>query len=805
MTIPWPGGLDRSVTPPDQSQQQVTQGLNAVVTQLRSLNQAVSAQTSMMQRTINASSRFQSPGQQAAHSAGQPHMRGDVTRALVAGGGTLSGAQLQRVSPMSALTSLESLKAFTAQNLGQWIAGMPLYETGGGPAPGATPPGIPSSLRMPSAAPPAPPESGQEYIGRHAEGYSGQHRTPSAPAPVGGGTGTGHGGGGGGGTPGGGGGPGGPGGPAGGGGGGNQPGGQQNQQQNLSLLQRVGVQVAASAGGPGTITNALRNIPGVGLVVDAANSISNAYITQREAGRVYQNVEGGSNLGAQTERLHALAYEASMYGRMPSGAAAQAFGQVTAMGYNQAAANEGGQPQNRQSALNFIYGNYTKTGMDVNESVQYLDSASKNTTVSLTQLSEALNTLSSDAGKAGTNAETARQQFNSYFQTALGQGAGNGATGVAQGLSSMQAMMGKQMAGVNFSGELSQSSQYLLSGMSGMTPAQLQYLQRNNPAQYNSLKAGQNKQFLQEGGLLTPQMQSSLQQMIKEAGGTSALQSNPDLTQQIANQFLNQWQTKGNINENLWAQEISSLTGVNMNANQAFDWIVSQSGGINEATANGQLATNSTSRGQNVPANKLGGAPSGKGGLAQGSSPGLFGQLFLGDRSKTWQQVLQGDNSAAAAPYLSAEQKSGQRNPILESLLQNTQSGDQVAVQTASGTRVMSVADAMKYYPNELEAGNVQFYGSNGQSLGSTASLTGGLVNAGANTAGEMKQKQGSTAGSTLSAWQKAHPGSSGQVTNIVDLSTEAKQLLKLLPSNNDQAAATSNVPANTYTSQASR
>ncbi len=32
MTIPWPGGLQQSVNTPDPAQQQVTQGLSAMVT-----------------------------------------------------------------------------------------------------------------------------------------------------------------------------------------------------------------------------------------------------------------------------------------------------------------------------------------------------------------------------------------------------------------------------------------------------------------------------------------------------------------------------------------------------------------------------------------------------------------------------------------------------------------------------------------------------------------------------------------------------------------------------------------------------
>jgi hypothetical protein len=724
--------------------------------QLAGLQQAISTQTQMMQRSLNAQSRYQAGGQHG----GNPNvpMNQQVITNAQAAGLNLGGPGMNQQSLISAASSAQNGRAFLAQRIGQWIAGVPLYgNQGGGGGHGGGGGGAGGGGASPAA--PVGPQAPNPQFGLSGFLFgTGRHAAQSPGA-----------------------------------------------QAGAYVLQNLGAQVAASGGGAGSAMDSLRSIPGVGMLMDVANSAANTYLTQREAARMYQNVEGGSNLGAQTERLHALAYQASMFGRMPSGAAAQAFGAVTQMGYSGRAANEGGQLQNRQSALNFIYHNYTATGMDVNESVQVLQTASQNATVNLTQVSNALNSLSDSAGKAGTNAETARQQFNSYFGTALSQGAGTGSVGVAQGVSQMQAMMGKPMSGVNFSGELSQQSQYLLSGMSGMTPAQLQYLSRNNPAAYNQLKASQNMQFLNMGGLMTPQMQSSLRGMISKAGGTAALQANPNLTQQIAGQFLNQWQVKGNINENLWAQEISSLTGVPMNANQAFQWIVAQSGGINEASANPSVTAN---RGASVSAASLGSAPAGKYGLAQGNQGNFLGWAtggLFGHQGQSWQQVLQGKDSAAASPYLSAEQKSGKRNPVLEALIQNSNSGDQVAVQTASGTRVMSIADAMKYYPDELQAGNVQFYGANGQSIGNTAALTGGLVNTGASTAAEQKQKAGSTLGMSLSAWQKAHPASSGQVTNVFDLSSDAKQLLKLLPGNNDQAAATSTVPANTYAAQASR
>lgn len=767
MTIPWPGQPDASVG--SDAGAQLSQGFQVMVRQLQSLERVISTQTAMLERAQNASSRFQ--------MAGQPQMRQDILQQVAGSGGLPSGARVTQVSGMGALTSLQNLRAYGAQALGQWIAGTPLFEPPSARG-GGTPVGQPTSAGQAPGSGAPPPASPVAPVG------------PGGGAPPGG-------------NP--------PGPPAQPGGTGAPGGGALPRGQQGTVLQQVGARVAMSGGSLSGIGNALRSIPGVGLVIDTANSATNFYLNQREAGRVYQEIEGGSNLGAQTERLHALAYQASMYGRVPSGVAGQMFGAVTAMGYNQSAVGEGQSLQNRQSALNFMYHNYTATGMDMSQSLQVLRTASQDANVDLTTLSSTLNTLSSAAGQAGANAKTARDQFNAYFASALGQGMGNGAQTVAGGIAAMQGSMGKEFSGVNFSGELSQGRQYLLSGMSGISPSALQYTARNNPGAYNKLLAGQNMQFLSQGGLMTPQMQSSLNQMIAHAGGGSALMANPTLRDQVATQFLNQWQLKGNINQDLWAQEISAMTGIQMNATQAFQWIVSQSAGVNEASHNTGLGA-TRNPGANVSAGSTKGAPSGRYGLAQGANANLAEEIFsfgITGQGYSWQQNLQQANGPAAAAYLSAEGKSRQRSPVLEALLQNTSPDTQVMVQTASGARVMSIADAMKYYPNELASGSVQFYTSGGQSLGSTANITHGLVNASASVAAEEKQRAGSNAGVTSAAWAKAHPNSvtpaAGGQAVTVSLSAEAAQLLKLLPSNSDTAAATSTVPANPYASQASR
>jgi hypothetical protein len=171
---------------------------------------------------------------------------------------------------------------------------------------------------------------------------------------------------------------------------------------------------------------------------------------------------------------------------------------------------------------------------------------------------------------------------------------------------------------------------------------------------------------------------------------------------------------------------------------------------------------------------------------------------------RSWQQVLQGSAAGGASQYLGAEQKSGKRSPVLEALLQNVPSGTQVAVKTASGTRVMSFADAMKYYPNEMEAGDVQFYDANGQNLGTTSNITHGLVDPTANVSAEQSGKAGSKAGVTLSQYQK-QKGISAGGGQTVDLTPDAKKLLKLLPSNSDNAAAAAAPPANPLPASSSR
>ena len=665
MTMPSDGRPDTSVNP--DAGFELAQGFNLLVNKLDGLQQVISKQAQMFERTVEAAQRYS--------MTGTPQFNPAILHQVGAAGGLAGGwnpiAQ-QQMTGLGALSSIEGGKAYLAQQLGQLIGGQSLY----GPPAGAqvstaqqggssTPAGTPVSSGVPgSGAPTPPPPAAPVLSGLPGVLWGGQN----AAAPP---------------------------------------------SRGLAALQQVGARVALSGGTLGGLKTGLKHLPIVGAAIGLVSDVSGFYQSQREAGRVYQEQEGGSNLAAQTERLHALAYQTSMDFAMPEGAAAQAFGDVTAMGFNQAARGQATQGQNRQSALDFVYHQYTANGMDVDQSVAILKTASQDATVNLGNVSNALKQLSDTAGQAGTNAENARTQFNSYFSTALGQGASYGSSTLAGAVSAQQASLGKEFAGVNFGGQLGQAQQYLMAGRFGITPSQAQQMERENPKQYASMISGNAMQVIQS--LMGQQEIAALQQMIHQAGGANSNNIN-----HIANEFLNRFQVPDNINLDVWAQLISAQTGIPMNAGQVMPWIVSQVGGMTVGAQAKKLSSLNKHSNGGVPGPGPGGGDSGPGHpTAGGMSPGFSARF--------------GPLGASAPP------------------------------RTTLGTSASSAAAAAR----------------------------GATTNNGAKAASSVNAS-GTSAGSAAS-----------QMT--VALTNEARQLLKLLPSNYDHAAATSTLPVNPWPGQASR
>lgn len=794
-----------------------------LIDSLTGLRQALNNQTSFLERQADASARYAAA---AVGPGGLNQIREGALQQIARFGGVSPGmtGPTSQVTGWGALSSLQNLQIYTSQRVGSWLAGVPLFSPpgggqSGGPqqqgGPGLTPPGTPNSTAAPAGT---GAQAVAQMTMQQAIAALGGPPAPRPPATGGGSSG-----------------PRGPGaipnqaaGAAGGGLGGGGGFGRGSQ-----VMQLLGSRIALSGGTAGGLWSAIRGLPGVGLVADLFDRITGVVQDQFQAGRQYQVFEGGTNLQSQYERLHQAAYEASMaFSPLGTQGAAEAFYGVSQLGYNRRAGFQGAfgagagtnYPQDRQGALNFIYNQFTQSGATIQESLKELEIASQNSSINLHDLNTVLNDLSDTAGKAGNNAEIMRQSFQAAFQSAVNLGAGPGAPILAGGVAQAQAAAGQAFAGTSFAGELSVNRQYLLAGQLGILPAQAQYIARNQPGRYLGLLAAQNLNSIKNLIGLSDADFAPLRQMVAQAGGNNTVAGNPDLINSIANNWLNWGQTNnpGAFNVDIWATVLASLSQIPLTPSNVAAWVVRQYIGANEAaTPAARMSASQASTGTGtatgaatVPANRTAGARTGQYGLAQGTytppaANSLHTGLNMAGTTTTWQQTLTSHGGSAAQAYLTEEGRSHQRSPVLEALLQNLNPSDQVAVQTRSGARVMSLTDAMKYYPAELMSGNVSFYSSSGKLLGDTANITQGLTAQEPTAVGqEERGAAGSNRGVSLRQWQRQHPGSAtvgAGNTVVVDLSQEARQLLKVLPSNYDAASAAGTVPAVPWPQASSR
>lgn len=552
----------------------------------------------------------------------------------------------------------------------------------------------------------------------------------------------------------------------------------------------------------------LKGTPVVGTIATEVQHTADMYLSEREKNRAYQSVEGTSNAAGFGERFHEEAYRWSLGFGMSGDMARRSFKGATALGYNGVAK---GQVQGRQDALDFIYHNYNARGMSPEESLSLLQTSSHDATVSFKDLSTELRNVSKAAGEAGNNAMVFRQTFQQMLGGAIATGAGPGSAQLAGIFTSTQASYGREFAGSDFSNQLGTGYQYMVGAQYGVNPGQLQRTMRQNPQEYARMVSGSQMSFIQ--GVLNPQQIQELQQLIKQYGSTQAA---IDTIEQL---FLN---SHPEIDLHVLAASLpANLIGVQLDESNVMKWIIQQLAGNTAAAYAGQTKTH-------APVAASGTTKSGgyKGGNAQTGKMGLLvppkSSSFTGNRAvedelsrihggTAWWSLgaVQNENKAGKA-YVDQMKKSGQRDPVLEALLQNVDDPNsvQVKVATSSGDRVMSFADAMKYFPNELAAGKATFV--SGKEKGKTTAdlLGGGNIDASRDYKSELTNPQGAKAGVSAQEYAKKHPSKDtgpGPQKVTVDLTTEAKRLLYLLPSTNNESQATGLPPYNPNSAQGSR
>jgi hypothetical protein len=341
----------------------------------------------------------------------------------------------------------------------------------------------------------------------------------------------------------------------------------------------------------------------------------------------------------------------------------------------------------------------------------------------------------------------------------------------------------------------------------GVAPGQLQKIMRNQPGEYARMVTGSQMSFIK--GVLTPEEIADLQALIKKYGNSTAA------VPAIEKEFLD---SHTRIDLNVIAETLSGqLTGVQLDRSNVMDWIIHQLAG-NTAAAH----TDQTSAVAPVDASKADGAQTGKFGLIDMSGGSGEKVSKRVQRISITEQhadsgflglgIIGHHKNRAGEVYADAMEKSGKRDPVLEAILQNVKEPNKtdVRVNTATGDRIVSLSEAMKYFPNELARGNVQLVSGN-QSGKTISDVVQGHVDSNREYKDELANTQGQKVGQTVEEYGKKHklPGekkdapSGGKVT--VDLSDEAKRLFKILDGTGNESSATGYPPYNPNSAQGSR
>lgn len=455
-----------------------------------------------------------------------------------------------------------------------------------------------------------------------------------------------------------------------------------------------------------------------------------------------------SGLGNRVQEEGFVLGQRFALGGMTGDQARQTFQTASSLGYT---------GQTRQNALNFVSDSYRNMGMDPNQSNQLMQVASKYAITNLNGVYDSLMKVSQAAQLTGQSADTLRQTFIGNYQTALAGGAQGGAAGLAQAMTMATAAGGRSLQGFSYASMMQGPQRYGVAASVGMSPTQLEYQSAmGNYGPQASAMTKYSGMLMQSA--LGAQGETKLNQLVQQAGGAQKVAESPGTMSSIATQLLNVPGIDSNTIRSM-LQASGMTIPDNASDEQMLNMIVNQYvGNTPEKAAQQQQAANAVRpvSQQELDQNKnMGGL---LGGLSTGPfQNGPFASLvgdghgmsdWLADQrrqqtnasssfSSTMGHTIFGffggnDSSNSADAWggtLDAYQDYSKKyGNIADPAMQKTieQFGKdpslRVRVRTKDGTdRAVSLAEAIKYYPDQISTGTASIMSndadSNGKSL----------------------------------------------------------------------------------------
>lgn len=710
------------MTAPTGNQADLSSGLTATVNKIGALTEAVEQTGRQLVAAIDMQQRFSSGG------AGAPirDVRGIVRQASndYTAGQTKAAQAGQGSDGRPTGPTLGGIQQSVVANAASLLAGQTSSTPGKGGA----------GLRI---------VGGSSTGGGDDDGPGGGGSGAGTPPPGGGGpggAGAGAGGAGGGGRPGGGG-----GGP---GGGGAPPGGPAG---------------GPAPGGTGALSGVINNMPFIGT----ANDMIAEFRSQLNKNAYYQNIEGGSNVAGFAERGKEELYRWTTAGYYNEEEARQAFKGVSRIGY---AGNSKGLINNsRSEALRFISSGKFQYGADVGESLGSLETASRDSRISLQMLSRALKDVSDTAGKAGVNAQMMREQFTNLLGAAIQQGYGAGSIGFARSTTELQASYGRGFENTDFSGRLATGYTYRIASNANLSPTQYTTMQQTNPTAAAQLRTKADIQTINQ--LFSAEEIQWIQAEVAKYGGKAAVAKQPDIVAQISQDFYG---AHPNRNIDADTMVLASLSGIKLTNQTAMQWVVEQLAGNTEAAqAQKDQAEAGFRKTSDAGLNKF----------RDNTTASGINRLIKAGVSKPF--TLSGGGSTFSkteGAYVAQAEKTGKESGVIEALMENLKKQGvdldttKVVVNTSGGRREMTLSDAITNFPNEVAAGKVQF--SKGELRGQSTSDVAGMADTSTGTTeGWKKESQDPNKAKLGSSFTGTLTPATG--AGKLDLTDDAKKLVK--------------------------
>jgi hypothetical protein len=600
---------------------------------------------------------------------------------------------------------------------------------------------------------------------------------------------------------------------------------------DLSMFQRQarnrGIFTAVSNGYThGGIGGALRAAPYVGTAImgaEAVNDTAKWFTNQRAANAPYQNIYGGQNfsLGGAVGTLFGDNTDRSGFsnrmqefgftlgqrfgGGMTGQMSQEAFRGVSSLGY---------MGNQRGGALDFVSQEYKQLGMSVGQSLQLLQVSAQHANSSLAGVSQGLQTVTQAAAATGQSAAALQQIYGNNYSAALGAGFGSGSGNLATALTMSGAGVSRDLAGLNYTAAFSNPGMMnMLAAQGGMTPGQMigQLNNGNTRAYTKPLQQVINRNML---GTMTQGVRDQFQSLVGQAGGNTAVAQSPGAQRSIAVALMQ------NQNWNIYAAR-QALANSGVDTSQLDDSQVTEAFVANLAGAGPDAQAQKTNSDSTIhPATSADKSNAGKNSFLGQYESKLSQVGDIGGNTSTWDHFtsLWGGDSQERS-YMSARNSlgaykdmmgaTGKIDPAIEAAISKLgNSGDaRVQVQTKSGARVVTLAEAIAHYSDQLSSGNAVVMNAGDQSGLRISQVTGvtdqGFI-PGQNGSKDTTTSTDTSIGQSLSDYQKANPstgsanGSSAPTGTVnISPSPELMRLFNFTSSGNVniQGAAAAGVP----------